>query len=277
MHVFANKYPINVIIRNGTTITFRNYLELQVYDGRDKGFEYDIPNDSVTLTEHFFGNMDVITIYGGVSNGDLRGIFIDKIYQDLPVRNKTVIDIGANIGDSAIFFALNGAARIIGIEPFPTNYELAEKNIKLNKLNNVSLKLAGCSNQRGEVNIDVDSYNQTGKVFLVKDYKRGIKVPLLTLEDILDENNIHSDGSIILKMDCEGCEYESILSADENTLQKFSHILIEYHHGYKDLKEKLQRSSFEVSVTRPILVTRFYDQDNPSLKFEVGNIFARRK
>jgi hypothetical protein len=64
MHVFANKYPINVIIRNGTTITFRNYLELQVYDGRDKGFEYDIPNDSVTLTEHFFGNMDVITIYG---------------------------------------------------------------------------------------------------------------------------------------------------------------------------------------------------------------------
>jgi hypothetical protein len=78
-------------------------------------------------------------------------------------------------------------------------------------------------------------------------------------------------------MDCEGCEYESILNANENTLQKFSHILIEYHHGYKDLKEKLEKSGFKVSVTRPILVTRFYDQNNSELKFAVGNIFAKRE
>jgi len=276
MHVFTEKYPIKAILKNGTLVVLRNYLEVQVFDGRHKGFECDIPNDSVTLATRSFGNENTITIYGGVSNGDMRGIFIDNIYQNLPVKNKTVIDIGANIADSAIFFALCGATKIICIEPFPKNYEIAKKNIKLNNLNNISIILAGCSNRRGEIKIDVDSDYEAGKLFIVKDFKTGIKVSLLTLQDILNENNLDSDGSIILKMDCEGCEYESILSADENTLQRFSHILIEYHYGYKDLKEKLQRSGFKVSVTRPKLISRFHDLDGQKLKFAVGYIYAER-
>ncbi len=44
------------------------------------------------------------------------------------------MDIGANIGDTAIFFACNGAKRIIGVEPFHKNFEIAEKNINANKL-----------------------------------------------------------------------------------------------------------------------------------------------
>jgi hypothetical protein len=56
-----------------------------------------------------------------------------------------------------------------------------------------------------------------------------------------------------MKMDCEDCEYETILSASEQTLQKFSYMIVEYHHGYKNLKYKLEKSGFNVSVTRPRL------------------------
>lgn len=276
IHVFTEKYPIRAILRNGTTVILRNYLEVQLFDGRHKGFECDILNDSVTLATGTYGNEHMITIYGGVSNGDMRGIFIDNIYQNLPVKNKTVIDIGANIADSAIFFALCGATKIICIEPFPKNYALAQKNIKLNNLNNISIILAGCSYRRGEIKIDIDSDYEAGKLFILKDFKSGIKVPLLTLEDILNENKLDSDGSIILKMDCEGCEYESILATDRNTLQRFSHILIEYHYGYKDLKEKLQSCGFTVSVTRPKLISRFHDLDGQKLKFAVGYVYAER-
>ena len=274
--VSTEKYPIKAILRNGTRVVLRNYLEVQVFDGRHKGFECDIPNDSVTLPKRSFGNENMITIYGGVSNGDMKGIFIDNIYQKLPVKNKTVIDIGANIADSAIYFALRGASKIICLEPFPKNYEIAKKNIKLNNLSNTSIILAGCSDRRGEITIDVDSDYKSGILFIMKDSKSGVKIPLLTLEDILNENNCDSDGSIILKMDCEGCEYESILSANKNTLQRFSHILIEYHRGYKDLKGKLQRSGFKVSTTRPKLNSRFRDLDGQKLKFAVGYIYAER-
>jgi len=44
-----------------------------------------------------------------------------------------------NIGDSAIYFALNGAKRIIGLEPYPYAFSYAEKNIKLMIIKNIIL------------------------------------------------------------------------------------------------------------------------------------------
>jgi hypothetical protein len=72
---------------------------------------------------------------------------------------------------------------------------------------------------------------------------------MLTLKRILDQNNI--DYGATLKMDCEGCEYDPVISSDEYTLQKFDDIQIEYHHCYRNLKEKLERSDFKVSTTPP--------------------------
>jgi hypothetical protein len=77
------------------------------------------------------------------------------------------------------------------------------------------------------------------------------EAPLLTLDDILSENNIPPSQSTVLKMDCEGCEYDTILSCASDTIRRFGYIQIEYHFGYKDLKEKLEKSGFRVSVTTP--------------------------
>jgi methyltransferase FkbM-like protein len=69
----------------------------------------------------------------------------------------------------------------------------------------------------------------------------------------LNQYALASDDPVILKMDCEGCEYEVILSADEHTLQKFDLVMIEYHYGYgyKNLKQKLERSGFKVRLLAP--------------------------
>ena len=39
--------------------------------------------------------------------GDLKHMFLEKDYQILDVQNRLVVDVGANIGDSSIYFALN--------------------------------------------------------------------------------------------------------------------------------------------------------------------------
>ena len=72
-------------------------------------------------------------------------------------------------------------------------------------------------------------------------------------------------------MDCEGCEYETILSSADDILQKFSHIQIEYHYGYKNLKERLEDSGFNVSVTKPMIDLSY----NP--RRIIGYIYAVRK
>jgi ribosomal protein L11 methylase PrmA len=79
-----------------------------------------------------------------INNGDIWSIFIQGDYKALPVKNRIVIDIGANIADSSIYFALDGAERTIALEPFMGNYEVAKKNVEKNNLaKTITLLLAG--------------------------------------------------------------------------------------------------------------------------------------
>jgi FkbM family methyltransferase len=271
LQILKKKYPIEANLRSGDKLIMRNNREVQLKGGRFDGFEYDTVNDIVILPPlpYVDGNTSV-KLYGGVNNGDIRDIFIDNVYQRLPVKGKTVVDVGANIADSSIYFAIHGAYRVIGIEPFPKNYELARKNIEYNNLSNkVRIRLAGCAANNNV--ISVDPTYERGIYSVLKDFDGGIKVPLLTLDNILDTNrDVIGDTCLVLKMDCEGCEYETVLSADNSTLKRFSHIIIEYHLGYKNLKEKLEKNNFRVSVTRP----RIYKLEG--LKLRLGYIFGEK-
>lgn len=65
-----------------------------------------------------------------------------------------MLDVGANIADSCIYFASRGAEKVIGVEPLLKNYEIAKENIKLNNYSNIiTLVLAGCSAKEGSINI----------------------------------------------------------------------------------------------------------------------------
>jgi predicted RNA methylase len=71
-----------------------------------------------------------LKLYGCINNGDIFDIFLQDTYRFLSIftrRGKIVIDIGVNIADSSIYFALKGADKVIAIEPFPRNYEMAKK------------------------------------------------------------------------------------------------------------------------------------------------------
>jgi FkbM family methyltransferase len=255
LHILKTEYPIEAISRTGNHIHVQNNHELffvtQLERIGCKDYEIFDNKVSISFVVSETNNKKKVDFYDGVSNGNLIGIFFNKEYDFLPVDGKAVLDIGANIGDSCVYFALRGSSRIIAIEPFPRNYELAKKNIDVNGFTErITLYLAGCAAETGDIIVD-PLYKSNSRSHLVG-FKQGIKIPLLTLRDILIENDV-SRGEAVLKVDCEGCEYETILSSTADTLRYFSHIELEYHRGYKNLKEKLEKCGFQVSVTRPIM------------------------
>jgi hypothetical protein len=73
-----------------------------------------------------------------------------------------------------------------------------------------------------------------------------------------------------MKVDCEGCEIDVILSSDKKILKKFSQIEIEYHYGYKDLKYKLENCGFKVVTSPPLFLRN--RQSNKSMYF--GYLYA---
>jgi FkbM family methyltransferase len=301
IHILKKRYPIAVSFRNIHLKALMNRRALQLpwfillqqghFNGRDYRIICDIERSTAVIVSADKHNKKLVKLTNCINNGDLLGIFVKAEYKALPVQGRIVIDVGANIGDSSTYFILQGAQKVVALEPYPANYQIASENVKINNLEDrIKLLFAGCSGKTQTITLDNDLLEkQENSFYKLHDgtqvlvasepnksnafYKLhdGTQVPLLSLHDVLEENIMISDNDIILKMDCEGCEYDAILSADRNVLRRFSHILIEYHYGYQNLKEKFRLAGFDISISRPI-----YSKTEDSRKMYRGTIFAKR-
>jgi len=176
-------------------------------------------------------------------------IFEEEDYKFLNVQNKSVLDIGAFIGDSPIYFILKGAKKVYAIEPHPDAYNEMLENIKLNNMEDKIIPInMGISYEKDYISISITTVNTWGT--LLKPEGNGIKIPAGKLNDIIEKYNVDAQ---VLKMDCEGCEYDIILN-DYDTIKEFDEIEFEYHaHNTKipvsKLLEKLNRD-FECKIIK---------------------------
>jgi hypothetical protein len=218
-NVLRKKYPFTGINYDGTTKIFASYAELY-NDLMRIGYE---PGEDLVY-------VDDLAFYGGKTNGDIVGIFRANNYSELPVKDRVVLDIGANIGDSAIYFAIRGAKKVLAIEPDKMCYEFAVKNIEANGLSDAIKIIHGAI-------VSPNNDNKGNPNFI-----------LLTLQDMIKNYNMNPT---VCKIDCEGCEYETILNAPREVLRNFAHLKIEYHYGYRNLVKKLKSSGFLTRHTWP--------------------------
>ena len=118
------------------------------------------------------------------------------------------------------------------------------------------------------VNINIDIEITTSIQAIPSD--NGEKIQMVTLTEII---NRYQDYDAYLKMDCEGCEYDSILFENIDTLRKFKKIQIEYHYEKDQLVEKSEKSGFSVKSTRP---KPYFNRcaNNPNML--IGYIYAER-
>jgi len=247
---FKNDFPISANLKNGKKIHLQSFSSMHFISNipKNEQVEYDIEKNNVTIYPKNPSHFNKIIFQGGLDNGDIVNTFFKKDYAKILVNEKTVLDIGANIGDTGIFYILNGAKKVIGIEPFPKNFDYAQKNIQINNLDKViTLLQAGCSSKKEIIKIDPDY--QSNIESKIKNFKIGIDIPMITLQDIINTYEIPKDS--VLKIDCEGCEYDIIENVSFETISYFTSIQIEYHSGYKKLKNRLESFGYTVKVSKP--------------------------
>lgn len=58
----------------------------------------------------------ILKIRSDIDYGEIVPIFMQNIYGKIPVKGKTVVDIGSNVGDSCIHFPLKELKKVIGLE-----------------------------------------------------------------------------------------------------------------------------------------------------------------
>ena len=140
-------------------------------------------------------------------------------------------------------FASKGLT-VYGFEPVRELYELSLKNVGLNPhlKDKTNLFNYAVSYKKGTISIDkMDSTSE----YIDSEYSYEIEV--ITLEDILSKFNIKPT---LLKMDCEGCEFDIIRNTD---LSGFEEIIMEHHAGlrndnHEDIVNILEKQGFKVNV-----------------------------
>ena len=130
---------ISVILKNDNKYdwTFQQVFMYSLLHEKYTNISFpELADDLNNNCLHLKYNNKTIVLYNCINNGDIHGVFLSEEYKFLNVKNETVIDIGANIADSSIYFALNDAQKIIALEPYPYSYNSAKKNIEINDLDN---------------------------------------------------------------------------------------------------------------------------------------------
>jgi hypothetical protein len=219
--VYSNlKRSATIKFKNGDTIKlskkdyeafyeklYRKYLE-------DNGFSYPAENmirtpDGLTLL------LPSDTVYSLVFDE----IYLMQVYGKPDLTSKVVIDVGAAIGDSALFFKKCRARAVYGYELDEARVRVAEKNIEMNGMSD-----------------SVVVYNKKATIEELHQLMRTINDP------------------IFLKLDCEGCEYDIIPKLD---MSKVTDVVMEYHMKPEPLMEALARAGFlNISLDRKALVIR---------------------
>ena len=164
------------------------------------------------------------------------------------IAGRCVLDIGANIGAFSILAGYLGAKKVIAVEPISSTYDSLLKNIDHAKLKNiVPLKniVSDVSGNLCNISLNVNS----GHNSMYNVGERFETVETITLSDLLDK--LDSDN-ILLKLDCEGAEYDIILNATEQEMARIDSIALEIHmdlhpkyKGAEILGEKLTAFGFK--------------------------------
>lgn len=172
----------------------------------------------------------------------IEEFFSDDEWDMLSLNNRNIIDIGANVADTALHFAKNGS-NVIAFEPVKHLYDLGVENISLNSdlKEKITFINKGVGGEKGKLNIETVS---------TKSYinsNDNYEIEVITIKDVIDNYNFPPD---ILKMDCEGCEFEIVAKSD---LSMFSDIVLEHHSeiagkNYEHIIEKLKEQNFKIDT-----------------------------
>jgi len=160
-------------------------------------------------------------------------VFVDLEYDfQLKESPKVIVDTGANIGLTSIYFANKYPdAQIIAIEPENGNYEALKKNVS--PYTNIRTINAALWNKNEEINlIDPGRHGNCGfrtdskESPVDNNYPVCQQIQAITIDKIMEEYQLVSID--ILKLDIEGAEIE-VFSTSDSWIGKVNALIIELH------------------------------------------------
>ena len=193
--------------------------------------------------------------YSSFRNLFIELFILQQYYFKTEEKEPHIIDCGANIGMSVIFFKfLYPDSHILAFEPDEDSFSLLKANIEHNNLGNVTMRNVALSDHKGDIAFYINTSNNSVSTAVGAIFKKEELVIKKVQSEILSEF-IHQEIDL-LKIDVEGFEDVIIQElAGKDALRLVKNMAVEYHpylcrkmKAVEDLLKFLKDSQFDCIV-----------------------------
>lgn len=224
------------LIRN-----WQDFLITYIGLGSDKG-KYVFRNGLIVNTDN---PDDVAT---------LVVVFFKKEYGRIP-EDAVIVDIGANIGTFSLYAATAAKnTKVFAYEPMPTTYSLLSKNVADNHLQKrILIRNVGIWKKKDRLKLFLSNTSPFHSVYEGSRKGSYLQIDVIALDAAFKKDKITCCD--LMKIDCEGAEYEILYNASANTLSRIKEIRMEYHehedadeeHTFEALRSFLEKNRFKLT------------------------------
>jgi len=224
----------------------------------DRGWKFERGNDG--LIAH--GNGLTLAISTAEEETMIKEIFFDRCYDFRLPGSWQVVDIGANVGMAALFFASQTwVNRVFSFEPFAPTADAFRSNLQLNLSlsQKISLSQTGLGANAATLSVDYHAALRGSMTLTGVGQWRGrpgttghpilisVERASAALSPIIAGRNGHR---LLAKIDCEGSEYDILGDLDASgMLEYFSAFVIEWHaRGPDELVRLLSGHGYALHV-----------------------------
>lgn len=192
----------------------------------------------------------------------VNNIFLREVYNYILDGPTVVVDIGANVGYSVVWFAHNkNVIKVFAFEPIKSNVEKAEMLVRLNPelASKVDLKNVGLSDTNQKTSVLFFPDHHTISSLYIADGQEGLtreqnpqheEIEVVNAQAALDEVidfQQKQNCKLVLKVDCEGAEHKILKALNPSTWDAIDAILMEGHgKNFQELPNLLVAKGFSV-------------------------------
>ena len=151
---------------------------------------------------------------------------LDLLFQGSADVDYTLLDCGANYGYWSVLVssAPYGSHKAIAVEPSAANFVKLANNAKINN-NRFEVMKCAIGASRGTARLSGTKHEAFS---IAGDQDGGEEVPVIALDNLLDDGKIARGGKFLIKLDVEGVEIEA-MKGGERLLREDSVLLCEEH------------------------------------------------
>lgn len=195
-------------------------------------------------------------IYGEVITGNCYNVNYELL------ANRPVIDIGANIGAFSLLAAHHGASQVLAVEPVGSTYGHLIQNISKSGLTTIVPIQRIITDTEGQL-VKMSLNENSGHNSMYNVSSNYEEIQTATMNTLLSQ--VEGDN-IFLKLDCEGAEYDILMNATPEQMNRITDIVVEIHaelhpkyKGFQLIFDKLTEFNFKRIDEKQIYVW-YYDQ-----------------